>query len=195
MTTSDLNAKLLSSAADKTNFQTTSDFSDELKARLSAAISEKEKKSRHPRIYIQTDETLAVSIDGKKITLKPRSQEILAYLLTAIGRVVPNTELVRKILKRQPDNESMLAMRVLWFNLKEELKAYGIDYIACSTRNGRGRYLERQYVFSDLDDLISGSSRLQCAFYINNFLYCYDWAAEMRHKLVRLAELQLRKAA
>ena len=144
---------------------------------------------------MQTDETLTVSVDGKKITLKPRSQEILAYLLTAIGRVVPNTELVRKILKRQPDEEALLTMRVNWFNLKEELRAYGIDFIACSTHNGRGRYLEKKYILSDLDDLISGSSRLQCAFYINNFLYCYDWAAEMRHKLVRLAELQLRRAA
>lgn len=195
MTTPELNVRILNNAAGKTRLRITSEFPDELKATLSTAISKGEKKYRRPYIYLQTDETLTVCVDGKKITLKPRSQEILAYLLTAIGRVVPNTELVRKILKRQPDEEALLTMRVNWFNLKEELRAYGIDYIVCSTRNGRGRYLERRYLFSDLDHLITGDSRLQCAFYINNFLSCYDWAAEMRHKLVRLAEWQLRRAA
>lgn len=133
MTTPELNVRILNNAASKTRLRITSDFPDELRATLSSAISEGEKKYRRPYIYLQTDETLTVCVDGKKITLKPRSQEILAYLLTAIGRVVPNTELVRKILKRQPDEEALLTMRVNWFNLKEELRAYGIDYIVCST--------------------------------------------------------------
>lgn len=66
MTTLDLNAKLLSSAADKTNFQTTSDFPDELKARLSAAISEKEKRAGIQESICRRTKRLPSALTGKR---------------------------------------------------------------------------------------------------------------------------------
>ena len=182
-------------ARKKTEIKITADFPAELKSYISDNAPQKNQDKHCHNIYLRTDETLTVYVDDKKITLKPRSQELLAYLLTAMGRIVPNTELVRNVLKREPDDASMMALRVNWFNLKQELKEYGIDYIVCSTRTGRGRYLDITAVTSDLQQMLSGDKARLSALYINNYLFCYDWAAPMRHKLVRIAMTNLRQAA
>lgn len=138
------------------------------------------------KVEIHTIPNFAMWVDGKRMSLRGKKQELLALLVDRGEAGLTTGEAIACLWQdRSADEKTQTLYRVTFYQLMEELKKNGMEDIVCSDE--KNKYIVKDMVECDLYRILDGDQE-ELKKYGGYYLSEYSWSEVTNAQLNSMKE-------
>lgn len=143
------------------------------------------------KVEIHTIPNFALCVDGNRMSLGGKKQELLALLVDRGEAGLTTGEAIACLWQdRIADEKTQTLYRVTFYQMMDELKKNGIEEIVCSDE--KNKYIKKDMVECDLYQILDGNQE-ELKKYGGFYLSEYSWAETRNAQLSNMKE-EMREA-